>query len=52
VFGDPTWATYCVPSETGDTASGQYVPTEVVQMRYDFRILGPDLYEKASGAEL
>jgi hypothetical protein len=48
VFADPAWSQYWVPSDTGDTASGQYVPTEVVQSFYDFLVLGPELYEEMS----
>jgi hypothetical protein len=51
VFADRTWSQYWVPSETGDSASGQYVPTEVVQTFYDFLTLGPDLYRQSGGAE-
>ena len=51
VFADPTWGQYWVSSKTGGTASGQYVPTEVVQTLYDFLVLGPGLYAEASGAE-
>lgn len=46
VFADSTWSQYWVPSDTGDTASGQYVLTEVVQTFYDFLVLGSELYDE------
>lgn len=51
VFTDPTWEQYWVPSDTGETAGGQYVPTEVVQALYDFLVLGPELYGEMSAGE-
>lgn len=46
IFADPTWSQYWVPSDTGETASGQRVPTEVVQTFYDFLRLGQSRYEE------
>jgi hypothetical protein len=51
VFLDTLWTQYWVPSDTGDTATGQYVPTEVVQTLYDFLVLGPDAYHEVSSGE-
>lgn len=52
VFTGPLWEQYWVPSDMGETASGQYVPTEVVQTFYDFLGLGPELYGGMSAGEL
>jgi hypothetical protein len=51
VFAGTVWTQHWVPSETGDTATGQYVPTEVVQTFYDFLVLGPDVYPELSTQE-
>jgi hypothetical protein len=51
VFMDMVWSQYWVPSDTGDTATGQYVPTEVVQTLYDFLVLGPDAYHEVSSGD-
>ena len=51
VFADAPWSQYWVPSDTGETATGQYVPTEVVQTLYDFLVLGPDAYREMSADE-
>lgn len=51
VFADATWGQYWVPSDTGDTATGQYVPTEVVQTFYDFLVVGPDVYREVNAQD-
>jgi hypothetical protein len=51
LFSSSPWVQYWVPSNTGETASGQYVPTEVVQTFFDFLVLGPARYEAASRTE-
>ena len=47
---ETVWSQYWVPSDTGDTATGQYVPTEVVQTLYDF-LVGPDAYHEVSSGD-
>lgn len=49
LFRDQLWSRYWVEDTPGDATIGQFLPTEVVQTFYDFLVLGPALYEEATG---